>query len=95
MKTRPGRRPGPEQAPSPWTAIPAPLAPMPIWCFHGDADAVIKVDQTRAMVQALQAAGSTNLRTTEYAGVDHNSWDRAYAEPDLPGWLLRCTKPQR
>ncbi len=91
--------------PSPWAAIvpicgygdPATLAPplasMPIWCFHGDADAVIKVDQTRAMVQALRAANAANLSTTEYPGVDHNSWDRAYAEPDLPGWLLKSTKP--
>jgi predicted peptidase len=70
-----------------------PLAAMPIWCFHGDADPVIKVEQTRAMVQALRAAHAPNLIATEYPGVDHNSWDRAYAEPELPAWFLKWRRP--
>jgi hypothetical protein len=39
------------------------------------------------MYAALQAAGA-NVRYTEYPGVGHNSWDKAYAEPDLVPWLL-------
>jgi predicted peptidase len=26
---------------------------------------------------------------TEYPGVGHDSWDLAYADPDLPRWLLQ------
>jgi acetyl esterase/lipase len=39
------------------------------------------------MVEALKAAGG-DVRYTEYPGVKHNSWDKAYSEPDLFPWLL-------
>jgi hypothetical protein len=26
---------------------------------------------------------------TEYPGVGHNSWEKAYADPDFISWLLR------
>jgi len=35
----------------------------------------------------LKAAGN-EVRFTEYAGVGHNAWDRAYADPALWDWLL-------
>jgi predicted peptidase len=63
------------------------LARMPQWIFHGDADDIIKVSESRMMVAALRNAGAP-IRYTEYAGVRHNSWDRAYAEPELLPWLL-------
>jgi predicted peptidase len=63
------------------------LAAIPQWVFHGDADDIIAVDESRTMVRALRAAGAA-VRYTEYAGVRHNSWDRAYAEPELMPWLL-------
>jgi len=64
------------------------LKSIPQWVFHGDADAVIPVDESRAMVHALREAGA-DVRYTEYPGVQHNSWDRAYADPKLMPWLLR------
>ncbi|HJQ36507.1 MAG TPA: prolyl oligopeptidase family serine peptidase [Thermoanaerobaculia bacterium] len=63
------------------------LAGVPQWAFHGDADDVVTVEHSRKMVEALRAAGS-NIRYTEYEGVKHNSWDRAYAEPELLPWTL-------
>jgi predicted peptidase len=63
------------------------LASIPQWVFHGDRDDIIPVDESRAMVRALKAAGA-DVRYTEYAGVRHNSWDRAYAESELAPWLL-------
>jgi len=67
------------------------LATLPQWVFHGDADPIIPVGESRAMVSALEAAGAP-VRYTEYAGVQHNSWDRAYAEPQLMPWLLRMER---
>ena len=67
------------------------LARLPQWAFHGDADDIIRVDESRAMVQALREAGA-NVRYTEYAGARHNSWDRAYAEPELMPWMLGQTR---
>ncbi len=59
----------------------------PIWIFHGGADDTVPVDESRKMAQALRAA-KANVRYTEYPGVGHNSWDKAYAEPELVPWLL-------
>ncbi|MGH8459944.1 MAG: prolyl oligopeptidase family serine peptidase [Nevskiales bacterium] len=63
------------------------LRDLPIWIFHGDADTVIPVEESRKMVAAMKAAGG-NVRYSEYEGVGHNSWDRAYAEPEFFTWLF-------
>ena len=76
--------------------VAARLAHIPHWLFHGDADTVIPVEHSRFYADALRSAGG-DVRYTEYAGVQHNSWDRAYAEPELLPWMLaqrrRAAKP--
>ena len=62
----------------------------PIWIFHGSDDGTVPVEESRKMAQALKAANA-NFRYTEYAGVGHDAWDRAYAEPELVPWLLAQT----
>jgi len=59
----------------------------PIWFFHGSDDDTVPVEESRKMAQALKAANA-NFRYTEYAGVGHDAWDRAYAEPNLVPWML-------
>lgn len=59
----------------------------PIWIFHGAADPVVPVSESRKMVDALKALGNS-VKYTEYPGVGHNSWDRAYSEQGLIGWML-------
>jgi len=63
------------------------LACVPIWCFHGDADAVIPVQRSREMVAAVRAAGG-KVRYTELPGVGHNAWDAAYGDPQVISWML-------
>ena len=67
----------------------------PVWIFHGDSDTSVPVEESRKMAEALKAAGA-NYKYTEYPGVGHNSWDKAYAEPELVPWLLsqKLLKPQ-
>lgn len=60
---------------------------IPCWCFHGDKDAAVPVNRSREMIAALKKAG-VEPKYTEYPGVDHNSWDRAYATPELYDWLF-------
>jgi predicted peptidase len=60
---------------------------LPCWCFHGDADKTVPVERSRAMIEALKAAGG-QPKYTEYPGIDHNSWDKAYATRELYDWLL-------
>ena len=64
---------------------------IPCWCFHGDADQAVKVEKSREMIAALKEAGS-NPKYTEYAGVGHNSWDKAYGTKELYDWLFKQEK---
>jgi predicted peptidase len=62
----------------------------PVWIFHGGADDTVPVEGSRKLNDALQAAGG-DVHYTEYPGVGHNSWDKAYAEPELVTWMLSKT----
>lgn len=63
------------------------IAPLPVWVFHGDADTVVPIARSEEMVETLRQVGG-NPRFTVYPGVDHNSWDLTYANPELYTWFL-------
>ena len=63
------------------------VASLPIWVFHGGADPTVPVTESRKIVEALKTLNA-DVRYTEYEGVLHNSWDKAYAEPEFPTWLF-------
>jgi predicted peptidase len=65
----------------------AGIGDLPLWIFHGDADDVVPPEQAREMARAMTALGHPP-KLTIYPGVNHNSWDRAYAEEELSRWLL-------
>ncbi len=69
----------------------AKIKHLPVWTFVGDADRLRTVESTRSMVWALKKAGASP-RSTEYRGVGHNSWDRAYSDPNLIEWMLQQTR---
>jgi predicted peptidase len=58
-----------------------------IWAFHGDRDESVDVSESRRMITAIRNAGG-EPRYTEYKGVGHNSWERAFTEPDLLPWMF-------
>jgi predicted peptidase len=60
---------------------------IPCWCFHGGADRTVPPQRSRDMIEALKKAGG-EPKYTEYTGVGHNSWDKAYATKELYDWLL-------
>lgn len=55
--------------------------------YHGADDAVVGVNESRDMVKTLQAL-KVNVAYKEYPGVNHNSWDNVFAEPDVLSWLF-------
>jgi len=71
----------------PYSATAAKVGKTPVWVFHGGADPVVPVSESRKMVEAIKKRGGT-VRYNEYEGVGHNSWDKAYAEPELFSWML-------
>jgi predicted peptidase len=60
---------------------------IPVWNFHGTADATVPVSVSRERMAARGRARGTP-RYTEYEGVGHGVSPRACAEPELPGWLF-------
>jgi len=73
------------------TALAAAARDVPIWAFHGDADPTVPVEQSRRMIAAVNQAGG-HPRYTEYKGVGHNVWERAFKEPGLVDWLFSQRK---
>ena len=63
------------------------IGDLPVWTFVGDADNPRIVGGTRTLVETLASEGHP-ARWTEYRGVGHNSWDRAYSDPELMRWML-------
>jgi predicted peptidase len=64
---------------------------LPIWCFHGELDRVVKPIRSREMVEALRKIGST-VKYTEYPKVDHDSWTATYSNSQLYEWLFAQQK---
>jgi len=67
------------------------LKGMPIWGFHGDADTAVKLTAGQAMIDAAKQAGAV-AKFTIYPGVGHQSWGKAYTEPELESWILAKKK---
>jgi predicted peptidase len=66
---------------------------MPTWVFHGQRDDIVLPKKSEIMVKALQQCGST-VRFTLYPDADHReSFERAYAEPELYAWLFEQHLP--
>jgi len=63
------------------------FAQFPMWIFHGDSDDVVSVEVSRKAVKALKDAGG-NPKYTEYPGVGHDSWTRAYRDSEMINWLF-------
>jgi predicted peptidase len=64
----------------------------PMWIFHGAGDWLVPPKFSREMADVFKAQG-VDVRLSVYPGVGHNSWDRAYGEPDFFPWLLSHTLP--
>lgn len=72
----------------PFSAAAQRLRQIPIWIFHGAKDDLVPPEQSRRMAAALKSAGAIDARYTEFPNTNHNSWDPAYATPELWIWLF-------
>ena len=67
-------------------------AQTPVWVFHSDDDHLVTVQDAREMVKIWRARGG-NPKYTEYTGVKHSSWKKAYAENEMYDWLFTQQLP--
>lgn len=77
------------------TDVPAFVAnagPVPMWMFHGAEDVVVQPTFNRELYKLLMEKGARHVKYSEYPGVNHNSWDNAFAEPALLPWMMAQKK---
>ncbi len=57
------------------------------WIFHGADDKVVNPQYSTGMAEAIKKHKG-KVKLTIYPGTDHNSWDNAFAEPELLPWVF-------
>jgi predicted peptidase len=60
---------------------------LPVWAFHGDADPVVPVEESRRMVEAVKRRGG-EAKLTIYPEVGHDSWTQTYEDREFWEWLF-------
>ena len=63
------------------------LKDVPTWVFHGADDDTVPSNESEKIVSALQAV-SGNVKLTVYPDTGHDSWTRAYSEPEMYTWMF-------
>ncbi len=61
------------------------------WVFHGGKDDVVPPAHSENTVKAMKRY-RVPVKFTLYPEANHNSWDPAFAEPDLLKWLFKQKK---
>ncbi|MDB6033077.1 MAG: hypothetical protein JWM16_3415 [Verrucomicrobiales bacterium] len=67
-------------------------AEVPVWVFHSDDDHIVPVHYARDMVSAWKKNGG-KPKYTEYTGLKHSSWKKAYTEMEMFDWLFQQHNP--
>jgi predicted peptidase len=68
-----------------------------VWAFHGDNDDVVNPAEAKNIVAAIQAEHKRldleiDTRLTVLPSAGHDAWDAAFANPELPRWILAQSK---
>lgn len=77
----------PPDSPKSYLAAAERVGKIPIWIFHGADDDIVPVTESRRMTEAMKQIGA-EVHYTEYPGVGHPCWNKAYDEPKLFQWLF-------
>ena len=64
---------------------------VPLWIFHGGLDDIVSPQFSYGIYRRLRELGHTP-KFNIYLKANHNSWDSAFAEPDLLPWLFSHKK---
>jgi len=64
------------------------LQSLGVWAFHGGRDRLVPVEESQRMTNALVRAGCKDVKLTIYPDLEHDSWTRAYSEPEIWQWFL-------
>jgi predicted peptidase len=65
---------------------------VPIRIFHGGNDPVVSPDHSRKAYKELLRLGAKKVTYIEFPGVQHDSWNNAFAQPDFLSWIFSNKK---
>jgi len=82
----------PPDSPESYLAAAERVGKTPVWIFHGADDDIVPVIESRRMSEAMKQIGA-EVHYTEYPGVGHPCWNKAYDEPKLFPWLFSKSLP--
>ncbi len=70
------------------------IANMPIWIYHGDSDSVVLPQCSQEMYDRIKSINPNNedLHFTVVENTKHDSWNRAYLQDNVIGWLISHKK---
>ena len=80
----------PPDSPKSYSEAAERVGKVPVWIFHGTDDDIIPVTESQRMAAAMKQVGA-EVHYTEYPGIRHDSWDKAFDEPKLFPWLFSKT----
>lgn len=70
----------------------ATLAKIPVWAIHGVKDPTVPVQGSRDIVAAIQSAGGTKIKYTEFPEHEHDIWTDTYTNTEVFTWLFDQVK---
>lgn len=77
-------------APNPYEVLAKSIGNTPVWIFHGNADEIVPVTESRKINEALKKNGNKNVVYTEFEKTNHvDAFLKAFLEPKLYRWLAK------
>ena len=67
------------------------LIHMSVWAFHGADDTIVFPEESKKMVDAINAKGG-NAKLTIYPDTPHSVWPKVYTDQAVFDWLLSHEK---
>ncbi len=75
------------------TAWAKAMSKTPMWIFHGEKDKVVSANYSKEIFTALKEINAA-VRLTLYPEVFHDSWHKAFGDPELMQWVVFNQKKQ-
>ena len=82
----------PPDSPGTYLAAADRVGKIPVWIFTEPTTDIVPVTESRRMSEAMKQIGA-EVHYTEYPGVGHACWNKAYDEPKLFPWLFSKSLP--
>ncbi|GHT18575.1 hypothetical protein FACS1894189_6630 [Planctomycetales bacterium] len=68
------------------------LQSVPTWAFHGDADNVVRYENSWNIIEAMKRTDCKEAKLTTLYGSGHGIMEEVYSKPEIYRWLLKKKK---